>query len=111
MIRVRRNPVARDASVPRAMLRLERSGSAGALGFPPIARRLPGSGDEAPDRFPDEWKELALGGGGQVPQVDHAAVRQAGVQEPPEVPTHGIRVRQLAGGMEVQEFLPAREVL
>src|SRR5438270_10795904 len=50
MMRVRRKPVARDAIVPSAMLRLVRSAPAGVADLPPIDRRLPGRPPEASDR-------------------------------------------------------------
>src|SRR5260370_27328949 len=134
MMRVRRKPVPGAAIVASAMLRLVRSAPAGAPDLPPIDRRLPGRVPGALDRcdgrvtprksslsdftayscFNIQRRSVSSSasfGGGQVAQIDDAAVLQARVQQPPEVPRDGVRVGQLAGGVEVQEFLPARGVL
>src|SRR5438034_133619 len=62
MMRVRRKPVARDAIVPSAMLRLVRSAPAGVPDLPPIDRRLPGRVPEPSDR-PGERAQLGRAAG------------------------------------------------
>src|SRR5947207_1541898 len=113
MMRVRRKPVPRDAIVPSAMLRLVRSAPAGVPDLPPMTEGyregLPGPRITPGSRWGPS--ESALLNGGQVAQVDDAAVLQARVQQPPEVPRDAIRVGKLAGGLEVHEFLATREDL
>src|SRR5260370_10892629 len=133
MMGVRRRRAPGDAIVPSAMLRLVRSAPAGAPDLPPIVRRLPGRVPGASDRYAGQVTPrkslydftaysclniqrrplslLTSFSAGQVAQIDDATALRARVQQPPEVPPDGVRVGQLAGGVEVQEFLPAREVL